>query len=288
MRARSALLMMAPACLIYGLFTVYPVLRGLYYSFTRYGGVKAADWIGLANYVEMLGDPKAQNALANTAMFAVVVVVAQNGLALVLASMLYRAPAVRRFASFTLLMPAVLPLIIVGYIWLAIYNPLNGPLNAALRIVGLGSFEQTWLGNPSIALFAVAMVNVWMFTGYSMVIYLANYVTIPRAIFESCEVDGATGFRRWWRVDRYLLAPSMTVNIALSTIGTLKIFELPYVMTRGGPVNSTRTLTMVVYDDAFTTGRYGYGMAVAVVLLVFTVIVSAMQVSWLRYRESRI
>ena len=89
-------------------------------------------------------------------------------------------------------------------------------------------------------------------------------------------------------MDRYLLAPSMTVNIALSTIGTLKIFELPYVMTRGGPVNSTRTLTMVVYSDAFTTGRYGYGMAVAVVLLVLTVLVSAIQVSWLRHRETRI
>ena len=288
MRARSAILMMAPACLIYGLFTVYPVLRGLYFSFTRYGGVKAATWVGVDNYIEMLGDPKVQNALTNTVMFAVVVVVAQNSLALTLASMLYRAPSVRRLASFTLLMPAVLPLIIVGYIWLAIYNPLNGPLNASLRLVGLGSLEQLWLGNPSIALLAVAMVNVWMFTGYSMVIYLANYVAIPRELFEACEVDGATGFRRWWRVDRYLLAPSMTVNIALSTIGTLKIFELPYVMTRGGPVNSTRTLTMVVYGDAFTIGRYGYGMAVAVVLLVFTVLVSAIQVSWLRYRETRI
>ena len=288
MRARSAILMMAPACLIYGLFTVYPVLRGLYFSFTRYGGVKAATWVGVDNYVEMLGDPKVQNALTNTVMFAVVVVVVQNSVALTLASMLYRAPSVRRLASFTLLMPAVLPLIIVGYIWLAIYNPLNGPLNASLRLVGLGSLEQLWLGNPSIALLAVAMVNVWMFTGYSMVIYLANYVAIPRELFEACEVDGATGFRRWWRVDRYLLAPSMTVNIALSTIGTLKIFELPYVMTRGGPVNSTRTLTMVVYGDAFTIGRYGYGMAVAVVLLVFTVLVSAIQVSWLRYRETRI
>ena len=288
MRARSAILMIAPACLIYGLFTVYPVLRGLYFSFTRYGGVKAATWVGVDNYVEMLGDPKVQNALTNTVMFAVVIVVVQNSLALTLASMLYRAPNVRRLASFTLLTPAVLPLIIVGYIWLAIYNPLNGPLNASLRLVGLGSFEQFWLGNPSIALLAVAMVNVWMFTGYSMVIYLANYVAIPRELFEACEVDGATGFRRWWRVDRYLLAPSMTVNIALSTIGTLKIFELPYVMTRGGPVNSTRTLTMVVYDDAFTTGRYGYGTAVAVVLLVFTVLVSAIQVSWLRYRETRI
>ena len=288
MRARSAILMMAPACLIYGLFTVYPVLRGLYFSFTRYGGVKAATWVGVDNYIEMLGDPKVQNALTNTVMFAVVVVVAQNSLALTLASMLYRAPSVRRLASFTLLMPAVLPLIIVGYIWLAIYNPLNGPLNASLRLVGLGSLEQLWLGNPSIALLAVAMVNVWMFTGYSMVIYLANYVAIPRELFEACEVDGATGFRRWWRVDRYLLAPSMTVNIALSTVGTLKIFELPYVMTRGGPVNSTRTLTMVVYGDAFTIGRYGYGMAVAVVLLVFTVLVSAIQVSWLRYRETRI
>ena len=113
MRARSALLMLAPACLIYGLFTVYPVFRGLYYSFTRYGGVKAATWIGLDNYVEMLGDPKVQNALTNTVMFAVVVVIVQNGLALMLASMLYSAPRVRRFASFTLLVPAVLPLTLI-------------------------------------------------------------------------------------------------------------------------------------------------------------------------------
>ena len=288
MRARTALLMVAPACLIYGLLTLYPVLRGLYFSFTQYGGVRAATWIGLDNYREMLDDPKVVDAFTNTVMFVIIIVIVQNFLGLLLASMLYRTPRVRRFASFGMLLPAVLPLIIVGYIWLAIYQPLDGPLNALLRLVGLTSLEQFWLGNPSIALPAVAMVTVWMFTGYSMVIYLANYLTIPREVFEACEVDGATGFRRWWRVDRYLLAPSMTVNIALSTIGTLKIFELPFVMTKGGPINSTRTLTMVVFDDAFTRGRYGYGMAVAVVLLVFTVLVGAIQVSWLRYRETRI
>ena len=279
--------MVLPACSIYGLFTIYPVLRGLYFSLTEYGGVRAAKWVGLSNYREMLEDPKVENALINTVMFAVIVVVVQNVLGLVLAAMLYRAPQVRRFASFTLLMPAVLPLLIVGYIWLAIYSPLDGPLNAALRLLGFESLEQFWLGNPSIALPAIAIVNVWVFTGYSMIIYLANYMAIPREIFEACEVDGNTGFSRWWSVDRYLLAPSMTVNIALSTIGTLRIFELPFVMTRGGPVNSTRTLTMVVFDDAFTRGRYGYGMAVAVVLLVFTILVGAIQVSWLRHRETR-
>ena len=288
MKARTALLMVLPACLIYGLFTIYPVIRGLYFSLTRYGGVKAASWIGLGNYQEMLSDPKVQDALINTVMFAVVVVIVQNALGLVLASVLFQLPRVRRLASFVLLIPTVLPLIIVGYIWLAIYQPLDGPLNSALRLVGLNILEQYWLGNPSLALFAISIVNVWMFTGYSTVIYLANYVAISPEIFEACKVDGARGWRRWWRVDRYLLAPSMTVNIALSTIGTLKIFELPFVMTKGGPINSTRTLTMLIFDDAFTKGRYGYGMAVAVVLLIFTITVGVIQVSWLRHRETRI
>ena len=288
MKARTALLMMLPACLIYGLFTIYPVIRGLYFSLTRYGGVKAASWIGLGNYQEMLGDPKVQDALINTVMFAVVVVIVQNALGLVLASVLYQLPRVRRLASFVLLIPTVLPLIIVGYIWLAIYQPLDGPLNSGLRLLGLNVLEQYWLGNPSLALLAISMVNVWMFTGYSTVIYLANYAAISPEIFEACKVDGASGWRRWWRVDRYLLAPSMTVNIALSTIGTLKMFELPFVMTKGGPINSTRTLTMLIFDDAFTKGRYGYGMAVAVVLLVFTITVGAIQVSWLRHRETRV
>ena len=288
MKARTALLMVLPACLIYGLFTIYPVIRGLYFSLTRYGGVKAASWIGLGNYQEMLGDPKVQDALINTVMFAVVVVIVQNALALVLASVLYQLPRVRRLASFVLLVPTVLPLIIVGYIWLAIYQPLDGPLNSGLRLLGLNVLEQYWLGNPSLALLAISMVNVWMFTGHSTVIYLANYVAIPLEIFEACKVDGASGWRRWWRVDRYLLAPSMTVNIALSTIGTLKMFELPFVMTKGGPINSTRTLTMLIFDDAFTKGRYGYGMAVAVVLLIFTITVGAIQVSWLRHRETRV
>ena len=280
--------MVAPALTIYCVFVLYPIGRGLYLSFTDFSGVGEAEWIGLNNYEEILDSAQVREAVRNTIRFTIIVVILQNAIALYLSAALFKLPRIRSLANFSLLLPTVMPIVIVGYVWAAIYSPLGGPLNELLEVLGLGGLKQIWLGDPDTALYSVAATNVWMFAGYSTIIYLANYLAIDGATFEAAKLDGASGLRRWWHLDRHLLAPAMTVNIALSTIGTLRIFELPFVMTGGGPVNATHTLTMVVYESGFGRFRYGFGTAVAVLLLVFTAVVSVFQVTLLRRREARL
>lgn len=278
--------MVAPALACYALFVVYPVLRGLLTSFTDSLGFGAARWVGLDNYRRLMADGDARAALMNTLAYTVVVVVVQNVLAIFFASVLYSRPRVRNFARVGLLLPSMLSVVVVGYVWSFIYSPLGGPLNTILEGVGLGSLQHVWLGDPATALMAIAAVNIWMFTGYSTVIYLSNFLAIPEETFEAAAVDGAHGWRRFRLIDIHLLAPSITINVALSTIGSLKVFDLPFVMTEGGPANATETFTLIIFENAFGRYEFGYATAIAVVLLALTIVVSAVQVSVLRRREA--
>ncbi len=287
LRTRTAVVMLAPALAIYVLIVLYPMIRGLQLSLTSSTGVGQSDFVGLANYRRMLTDPEIPAALRTTILFTVLVVGAQNAIAIALASLLHRLPAVRSFARIGLLVPSMLSIVVVGYVWSYIYSPLDGPLNATLEAVGLSGLTHVWLGERSTALIAIAVANIWMFTGYSTAIYLANYVSIPAEIFEAASVDGASGWRRFRQIELPLLAPSVTVNLAISTIGTLKVFEFPFVMTNGGPAGATKSLAMVIYQQAFRNYQFGYATAVAVVLLVLTLLVAIVQVSLLRRREVR-
>jgi raffinose/stachyose/melibiose transport system permease protein len=278
--------MVAPALLLYAFIVVYPALRGLSLSFTDTHGIVGGHYVGLANYRRMLSDPAMRAALVNTLAFVAVVVVVQNGLALVLAYWLNKLPAVRNIARAGLLVPAMLAIISVGYVWSAIYSPLGGQLNTILGWLGLDSLEHVWLGNPRTALVAIAAANIWMYLGYSTTIFLANYLAIPRDLLEAAALDGASGFSRFRHLDWPLLAPSLTVNITLSVIGSLRVFEMPFVMTRGGPDNATKTLALIIYNASFDLFEYGYGTAVAVVLMILTIAMSVLITVGLRRREA--
>jgi ABC-type sugar transport system permease subunit len=285
---RTVAVMVAPALLLYAILILYPALRGVSLSLTDTRGILGGEFVGLANYRRMLGDPAVLAALLNTLVFVVVVVVVQNGLALPLAYWLHKVPRVRSLARIGLLAPAMMATVAVAYVWSAIYSPLGGPLNTILRGLGLQQLEQVWLGDPDTALYAIAAANIWMYLGYSTTIFLSNYLAIPDELLEAAAMDGAQGWSRFRSVDWPLLAPSLTVNITLSVIGTLRVFELPLVMTNGGPANATQTLSTVIYGASFRDFQYGYGTAIAVLLLVVTTLASVLIASGLRRREARI
>jgi raffinose/stachyose/melibiose transport system permease protein len=282
---RTAVLLASPAIVIYAVFLLYPAVRGLLMSFTDAHGVTGGHFIGLGNYRKLFTDPAVTAALRNSVVFTVVIVVVQNGLALGLAYWLHAVPAVRRIVRPGLLLPAMMSSVIVGFIWSYIYSPLGGPLNAVMDGLGLHRLETVWLGDTRTALLAVAVANIWMFLGYSTTIFLSNYLTIPQEIFEAAKVDGATGWRRFRRIDWRLLAPSLTINLTLSVIGTLRIFEFPLIMTNGGPADATRTLNMVIYSTSFQRLEFGYGTALAAVLLLLTLVIAFPMVALLRRRE---
>lgn len=285
-KGRAALILVLPAAVLFAVFVIYPLVNGIGVSFTDARGVKGGDFIGFDNYVEMFHDPIARTALRNTLVYTVVVVVVQNALALFISFWLNRVPKVRNFVRGGLLLPAMMAFVAVAYLWSFIYSPLGGPLNQVMDALGLHSLEQVWLGDPKTALLSLAVVYIWMFTGYTVTIYLANYMAIDPSVMEAAQLDGASGWRRFWYVDWHLLAPAFTINMTLTVIGSLRVFDLPFIMTSGGPDNATQTVSLAIYNASFTQFRFSYGTTLAVGLLVLTVIVGVTQATVLRRREA--
>lgn len=282
---RSAALLMLPATTLYALFVLYPTVRAVLLSLTDAHGVRGGSFVGLANYRQLVHDPQVTAALWNTVLYTVVVVVVQNALGLGVAYWLYSNARVRTIARTGLLMPAMMALVAVSYLWQFIYSPIGGPLNALLDAVGLHSLSTSWLGDPSTALMSIAASYIWMYLGYTATIFLSNYLSIPEAVMEAAALDGARGWRRFRNVDWPLLAPSLTVNVTLSTIGSLRVFDLPFIMTDGGPANHTQTLSYVIYNDSFRDFHFAYGTAVAVLLLIITIAAGVLVTTVLRRRE---
>lgn len=283
--SRRAALLLLPATAIFGVFVIYPLINGVLLSFMDSSGPQWGEFVGFDNYERMFSDPLALRALGNTIAYTVVVVVVQNALALLIAYGLYQNPRVRNLVRGSILLPAMMAFVAVAYLWSYIYNPLNGPLNSVLTSLGLGGLAQSWLGDPALAMWSIAAVYIWQFTGYSTTIYLANYLAISPSLMEAAQLDGAYGFKRFLTIDWRLLAPSFTINLTLTVIGSLRVFDLPFIMTDGGPANSTQTLSTVINTYSFSNFDFSYGTAIAVVLLILTVIAGVTQATLLRRRE---
>ncbi|UKS27951.1 sugar ABC transporter permease [Paenibacillus sp. HWE-109] len=277
---------LAPAVLVYGVLFLGPVLSSLYYSFTNWNGInQTMSFVGLRNYSDLLSDKAFLAALQNTLKFAVLVVILQNAMAIPLAIVLDAGIRSRNLLRVIFFSPAVLSPLVVGYTWLYIYEPNQGVLNTLLRQFGLDAWTQSWLGDPQIALISIVGIVIWQYTGYSMVIYLANLQTIPKDLYESAGMDGAGKRHQFWHITFPLLAPAMTINIVLSTIGTLKAFDIVYVTTKGGPYHATETMSTLMFSTAFGSDSFGYGTAIGVVIFAIIMGISLLQLAILRRRE---
>ncbi|MEO3755565.1 sugar ABC transporter permease [Streptomyces sp. B6B3] len=276
----------APALLVYALVVLYPSASGVLFAFTDWSGIGERSFNGLANFRELLSDDAARGSLVNTLSLTVAIVVVQNGVGLLLALGVHtriRSRAVLRVIFFA---PAVVSPVMVAFLWKYVYNPApDAGLNGILGAVGLGGLRQDWLGDPSLALWSVAGMVVWQFAGYSMVIFLAGLAGVPDELHEAAMIDGAGRFQRFRHVTWPLLAPAVTVNVMLSTIGGLKLFDQVYAATNGGPGYASETLSTVLYKQAFVFGNYGYSTAIALVLALFVAAVSLIQIQYLRGRE---
>lgn len=285
-RASSpALWFAAPALAIYALIVIYPSLAGAVYAFTDWTGLGAAHWVGLDNFKTLFTDDQSFSSLVNTLKLTVVVVIVQNTIGLLLALGVHTLIKSRHLLRTVFFAPAVLSPIVLAFLWKYMFNPApDAGLNALLGFLGLDFLQQNWLGDPSVALWAIAITVVWQFTGYSMVIFIAALQGIPRELEEAAALDGAGRFQRFRHVIFPLLAPAVTINLTLATIGSLKIFDQVFAITNGGPGYSTETLSTLIYKQAFVFGQYGYSTAVALVL---TLLVASLALLQLRYLQSR-
>jgi raffinose/stachyose/melibiose transport system permease protein len=277
----------APALAVYAAVVLYPSLSGVYYAFTDWAGIgDDKSFVGLSNFGDLLQDERATGSLRNTILLTIAVVVAQTGLGLLLALGVHARIRSRVLLRVCFFAPVVVSPVMVAFLWKYIYNPQpDAGLNGLLGTVGLDALQHDWLGDPSLALWSVAFMVVWQYAGYSMVIFLAGLEGIPKELNEAAMIDGAGTGARFRYITWPLLAPALTVNVMLTTIGGLKLFDQVFAATNGGPGYSTETLSTVLYKQAFVFGHFGYSTAIALVLALFVAAVSLVQIRYLRGRE---
>jgi ABC-type sugar transport system permease subunit len=262
-------LYLLPALLVFGVFTAYPVLRTIQMSFLNYDFLGGGDstFIGLGNYWEALGrDPRAWTAFKNTLYFTLIFLPPYVLLPLPVAFLIDR---LRRqtFMRIVTFLPVVVSGPVVAVLWVTFYDA-RGPLVALSKDLGFG--QMAFLGSPKTAMPALAAMSVWHGLGFNVLLYLVRLASIPSELYEAAAVDGARGIDVFWRITRPLLRPAVYLVTVLGVIGSLKVFAPMFIMTDGGPGDTTLSSVMYIYKTAFNYGdlRFGYAAAMAVMLAV--------------------
>lgn len=272
-------LWIAPALLVFFIFTLLPMLVGFGLSFVSWDGINPLRVVGLQNYLDVFRDAEFWQAIIHNVIYAVGTVAGKISLALALAVLLNRALPGRAIFRTVLFLPVVLSFVVVGLLWNWIYDYNFGLVNGLLSFLHLGALRQDWLGNSSLALGALIIVDIWKWFGFHMVINLAGLQSIPNELYEAARIDGASGWDCFWRVTLPLLQPITAINVTLATLGAFNVFDLVYVMTEGGPANATNVATLDIYIKAFQFYHFGYAAAMSFVLLA---LVSAVSLTLLR------
>jgi raffinose/stachyose/melibiose transport system permease protein len=265
--ARSAYVLLAPGVILYLAVVVFSIVQTVQRSFYTWDGVTTPHWTGLANYRTVFHDPQVRGALVHSGILIVFTCAIPVAVGLILAVLLSRART-RGLTLFRTLLfsPQVLSGIAIGIIWKWIYDPTDGPLNKALISIGVPGWAKPWLGDFSLALPAIGVIGMWATMGFCMVLLLAGIQKIPPSLYDAARVDGASWFAELRAVTIPGLRNELLVAITITFIFALRIFDIVFVTTKGGPGDETYVPSLVIYLDAFQYGFVGIAAALAVVL----------------------
>ena len=271
--AVSGYVFLAPFLLVFGVFSLWPLLGALWLSFHSYDLFSPASWVGLENYRVVLRAGDFWISIRNTALYTGVVVTTQTGLAVLLAVLMDRNLRGRAFFRTALFLPSVTSSVAISLIFMLMFFK-NGVLNQGLawsrldRILGLVGLAPPvdWLGDPRTALWTIMIQNIWSTAGFFMVVVLAGLQQIPEALYEAARVDGAGPGQTFWRITLPSLKPTIFYVVTVGLIGCFQVFDQIYVMTEGGPLRATLTTAYLIYKEAFVNFNMGYACAMAFVL----------------------
>ncbi|WP_110514088.1 carbohydrate ABC transporter permease [Herpetosiphon llansteffanensis] len=273
-RRLTPYMFLVPALLVFGIFMLYPIVSSLQLSFQSQ--LNPNSGFSFDNYRRLLGDKVFRKALTNTVFLLLFQVPLQLGLAMVLAVILNN--AVLKFRTvFRLIyfLPAITALFAVALIFRLLLNDEKGLVNYVLN--GLGIQSVPWLSNAWPAKFSLITAITWRWTGYNMVIYLASLQSIPDELYEAAELDGAGAWAKFWAITVPMMRPTILLTTVLSTIGTLQIFDEPYLLTRSGPSNETLSMATLLYRTAFQSAEINYASAIAYVMVLIIAAFSLLQ-----------
>jgi ABC-type sugar transport system permease subunit len=276
----AILAFLLPALIVYAAFTAYPVVRTFWNAF-HLVLPRREEFIGLENFAVLAADDLFWRSVRNTFVWSATAPLLEVSIALVLALALYAKVPGARFFRVAWFTPVLMSYVVVGILWVWIYNADWGPVNVALRALGLDHLAVAWLGNPKTAMPALIVVTTWMWTGFNMVVLLAALHSLPKEVIEAAELDNCGWGAKLIHVILPLVRPTLLNLIVLSFIGKMKIFDLVWITTKGGPLWATETVSTYVYKRAFewSTFDLGYPSTIAAVWFAI-VLVTVLAMTW--------
>lgn len=281
------LLFIVPAAVFFTVIVIVPVLTNFFYGLTDWNGFSDTfNFIGATNFVKLLNDLDVRNAVGNTLVFTLINAPLQIGIGLILALALKRPGRFTTFLRVTALIPIAISGVVLSFLGEVIFDPSTGILHSLSAIPGLGWLAQNWLGSPSLAMGSIIFMQLWQWSGFTMIVFIAGMATIPNELYEAARIDGANYFQQFRAVTWPMLAPAATINVVLTVIGGLKVFDIIYVLTRGGPGQSTESIVMRVASQG-GFAKFGYSAATSFGLTILVLAISLLLLTVLRRREFR-
>lgn len=273
-RKRTFLLMTLPILALFICFNTVPLIRGVYYSFTNFKGFGDYDWVGLRNYIDLFGDPRVGNSYLFTFKLAIVSTVIVNVISLVLALGLNSNIKGKSFFRGAYFLPNVLGALVVGYIFNYFFTYI---LPAMMDMVGMEG--SSMLSNTKTAWIAVVVVCSWQSIAMNTIIYISGLQTVPEDVYEAGSLDGATGWKKFKELTLPLIMPFVTINMVLCVKNFLMVFDQIMALTKGGPAQSTESISYLIYNNGMSGGQFGFQSANAVVFFIVIVAVSVAQMT---------
>ncbi|SHN34664.1 carbohydrate ABC transporter permease [Gracilibacillus kekensis] len=265
-------LTLLPTLLLYTFIVIVPIIWSSYYGFFKWSGMNEPSFIGWSNYMEVVNDPIFWRALKNNLIIVAASVFGQVPIALILALMLRKTSLFQKFVRSAVFLPMVISTVVVGLIWGYIYNPEFGIVNAFLETVGLETWTRAWLSDRSVNMYAVAIPIIWNYIGPYLIIFIAAIQNVPNEIEDAAKIDGANGLKKLIYVTLPMMWTTIKVAVVLCISGSLKAFDQVFVMTGGGPAQSTELLATYMYNNTFVIYRYGFGSAISTMIVIVSLV----------------
>lgn len=269
----TAFLLIAPTIISLIIFLYIPFMSAIQTSFYKYNGLGAlTDFVGLNNYIKVLTDPKFSRSLVNT-IYLIVYSFAAIPIGFIFAYILYIGVPGKKIFNAGLFIPYLISMVVVGCIWRIIYDPTIGPIDQILKTIGMGEFAKAWLSRPETALGAISVTWIWRSYPFNMLIMYANISKMPEDFLEAADIDGANFIQKLFYIILPYLKPTFGVLAMLTVTNGLRLFDLVWVMTQGGPGGASDVMTSYIYTKAFTNRDFGAGTAASVILMIIMILI---------------
>jgi raffinose/stachyose/melibiose transport system permease protein len=276
--------LIGPAVLFVIVFAYWPIISTIGYSFHSWDGYsRTMSWVGFDNYQRLFSDPNFYHSFTNNLLIIGISLLVQLPLAFFSAYLIYKIKS--KWAEMTKVIfyiPSILSMVMIGLLWRFVFDYEYGTLNSFLKMVKLSRFKHIWLTDPQTAFGAIMFVVVWVYFGYHCIIHSAGLNSLPTEILEAAQIDGARGFVVIWQIIIPMISEVLRVSLIMSLIGSFQFFDLIWILTGGGPFHRTDVLATYMYNRAFQAHEFGYGGAIAVIILVCALGATLLQNLWQR------